>query len=126
MRGGRRSIPRRVENCSKRVRRRPPKALLVHGPTGPRRTRVAKSRPPIDRTVVAQLGQPVLRTPAVDVSVSEIRTPEFQAFLARMHDVLHAAGGVGLAAPQVFRSQRVFLAALPDAADPDELVVESF
>ena len=87
---------------------------------------MAKSRPPIDRTVVAQLGQPILRTPAPEISVAEIRTPEFQAFLEHMHQVLHATGGVGLAAPQVFRSQRVFLAALPDPADPDELVVETF
>jgi peptide deformylase len=87
---------------------------------------VAKSRPPIDRTVVAQLGQPVLRTPTAEIPAAEIRTPEFQAFLERMHEVLHAAGGVGLAAPQVFRSQRVFLAALPVPADPEELVVETF
>jgi peptide deformylase len=87
---------------------------------------VAKSRPPIDRAVVAQLGQPVLRTPAPEVPAAEIESPEFQSFLRRMHEVLHAAGGVGLAAPQVFKSQRVFLAALPNPADQDELVVETF
>jgi len=86
---------------------------------------VAKSRPPIDRTKVAQLGQPVLRVPAVEVKPEEIRTPEFQAFIDRMHQVLASSAGVGLAAPQVFRSQRVFLAALPDPTDPEELTIET-
>lgn len=86
---------------------------------------MAKSRPPIDRKVVAQLGQPVLRAPAVDVPVAAIATPEFQAFIDHMHGVLATTGGVGLAAPQVFRSLRVFLAALPDPKDPDELAIET-
>jgi len=87
---------------------------------------VAANRKPIDRKVVAQLGQPVLRTAAQEVPESEIAKPEFQAFVDHMHQVLETAGGVGLAAPQVFRSQRVFLAALPSGEDPDELVVETF
>lgn len=86
---------------------------------------MAKTRKPIDREIVAQLGQPVLRTVAEEVPVEQIKTPEFQAFIEHMHQVLMDAGGVGLAAPQVFRSQRVFLAALPDENDPEELVVET-
>ena len=87
-----------------------------------RRRNVAKSKKPIDREIVAQLGQPVLRTVAEEVPAAEIRAPEFQAFIDHMHQVLADAGGVGLAAPQVFRSQRVFLAAFPDAQIPEELV----
>jgi peptide deformylase len=86
---------------------------------------MAKSRPPIDRKLVAQLGQPVLRTPAVDVSIDQIGSPEFQAFIDHMHAVLASTGGVGLAAPQVFRSLRLFLAALPDPNDADELAIET-
>lgn len=86
---------------------------------------MAKSRKPIDREVVAQLGQPVLREVAKEVSAPEIGSAEFQAFIDHMHQVLTDAGGVGLAAPQVFRSQRVFLAGFPDKENPDELVVEA-
>jgi peptide deformylase len=86
---------------------------------------VAKSRKPIDREIVAQLGQPVLREVAREVSSADIASPEFQAFIDHMHQVLADAGGVGLAAPQVFRSQRVFLAAFPDEQNPEELAVET-
>jgi peptide deformylase len=90
-----------------------------------RRRTVSKTRKPIDRELVAQLGQPVLRAVADEVSKAEIGTPEFQAFIEHMHQVLLDSGGVGLAAPQVFRSQRIFLAALPDEENPDELVIET-
>ena len=70
---------------------------------------------------IAQLGQPVLRQPAVDVSIDEIRTPEFQQFLLDMLETMNDAGGIGLAAPQVFASKRVFLAGiLPPAPTDDE------
>ena len=86
---------------------------------------MAKGRKVIDRTVVAQLGQPVLREVAKEVPAGEIGTPEFQAFIDHMHEVLVEAGGVGLAAPQVFRGQRIFLAAFPSEQNPDELEVET-
>jgi peptide deformylase len=86
---------------------------------------VSKIKKTIDRAVVAQLGQPVLREVAKEISEAEINSPEFQQFVDRMHQVLVDAGGVGLAAPQVFRSQRVFLAAFPSDKDPDELEVET-
>lgn len=70
---------------------------------------------------IAQLGQPVLRAPAGEVSTEEIRSPEFQQFLQDMQETLTSAGGVGLAAPQVSSSRRVFLAAVLPQEDPDEL-----
>src|SRR5271165_5043419 len=59
---------------------------------------------------IAQLGQPVLRRIARPIPPEDIMSPELQAFLAAMHATLEAAGGVGLAAPQVFADLRVFLA----------------
>ena len=68
---------------------------------------------------VAQLGQPVLRHRAVDVPPAEMASAAFQEFLDQMHETLRAAEGAGLAAPQVFVSQRVFLAAIMPAAQED-------
>jgi peptide deformylase len=59
---------------------------------------------------IAQLGQPVLREEARPVAPEEVTSPEFQAFLQAMRETLAAAGGVGLAGPQVFAGVRVFLA----------------
>lgn len=61
---------------------------------------------------IAQLGQPVLRRVADPVDPDQIASAEFQQFLDDMHETLLDAPGVGLAGPQVFRSQRVFLAAV--------------
>src|SRR5262249_53321781 len=68
---------------------------------------------------VAQLGQPVLRQVAAEVPLEKIADPEFQRFLAEMAETLTEQKGVGLAAPQVFVSQRVFLAAIlpPETED---------
>lgn len=68
---------------------------------------------------IAQLGQPVLWQPAADVPAEEIASAEFQQFLSDMRETLLAQPGVGLAAPQVFSSRRVFLAAvLPPPEQP--------
>ena len=68
---------------------------------------------------IAQLGQPVLRQPAAPVPPEEILTDAFQRFLKEMHATLRAAEGAGLAAPQVFASRQVFLAAILPPADDD-------
>jgi peptide deformylase len=87
---------------------------------------MAKGDRRIDRRVVAQLGQPVLRRRATEVDPAVIPTPEFQQFIDKMHAVLETAGGVGLAAPQIFDGRRVFLAAiLPAADEEDPPVVET-
>ena len=58
---------------------------------------------------IAQLGNPVLRQKSEPVSPEEIGTPEFQNFLDDMAETMRDAPGVGLAAPQVHRLQRIFL-----------------
>ena len=50
------------------------------------------------------LGQPVLRKVAEDIDPDD---PELQKFVQDMFDTLDHSSGIGLAAPQVGRSQRV-------------------
>jgi peptide deformylase len=52
-------------------------------------------------------GDPVLTNPAAAVEPAAIPTKEFQRFLDDMVRTMGSAGGVGLAAPQVGRGQRV-------------------
>lgn len=52
------------------------------------------------------LGSPVLREEAQDI---EVNTSELQDFIDDMFETLGAAKGIGLAAPQVGRSQRLFV-----------------
>ena len=59
-------------------------------------------------------GHPVLREPAAPV---EGDTPELQALLDDMIETMRGANGAGLAAPQVGRSLRVFVADLTSYAD---------
>jgi peptide deformylase len=59
---------------------------------------------------IAQLGQPILRIEARPLPVEAVASPEFQAFIQAMRETLEAAGGVGLAGPQVFADVRIFLA----------------
>ena len=76
---------------------------------------------------IAQLGQPVLRNVAEPVDPSEIGTAAFQQFLDTMYQTLREKEAAGLAGPQVFRGQRVFLAAiLPASEDEDAPEVEFF
>jgi peptide deformylase len=58
---------------------------------------------------IAQLGQPVLRQVAAVVPMEMIAQPEFQAFVLEMMETVYKEKGAGLAAPQVFVSQRVFV-----------------
>jgi peptide deformylase len=76
---------------------------------------------------IAQLGQPVLRMPAREVPLDEIGSESFRKFLADLRATLTESGGVGLAAPQVFDSRRVFLAAvLPPGQKGSPPGVEAF
>jgi peptide deformylase len=61
---------------------------------------------------IAQLGQPVLRRVADLVPLSLLGSEPFQELVREMVDTLNASGGVGLAAPQVFVSLRLFLAVI--------------
>lgn len=68
---------------------------------------------------IAQLGQPVLRENALELSPDEITAPGVQQLIDGMLETLAAAGGVGLAAPQVFTNRRVFLAAVLPPPEPE-------
>jgi peptide deformylase len=76
---------------------------------------------------IAQLGQPVLRERAEEIPAELIGNPQFQEFLREMKATLTESKGVGLAAPQVFVGQRVFLAAiLPPTEEEGPPGVEVF
>jgi peptide deformylase len=50
---------------------------------------------------IVQTGDPVLRRPARPLTAEEITTPFVQELIVSMRQTMHAAPGVGLAAPQV-------------------------
>jgi peptide deformylase len=76
---------------------------------------------------IAQLGQPILRQVAAEVTADEFGSGEFRQFLADMRETLETVGGVGLAAPQVFSSRRVFLARiLPPPQEGEKPGIEVF
>ena len=58
---------------------------------------------------IAKLGRPVLRRSAQPVTASEYHTPEFQKFIDDMVETMWTLDGVGLAAPQVYRSKQVIV-----------------
>ena len=64
---------------------------------------------------VARMGHPVLRAKARAVDKNELKSPEVQHFIDSLIDTMYEYSGVGLAAPQVHESLRVFVAML----DPD-------
>jgi peptide deformylase len=69
---------------------------------------------------IAQLGQPVLRRPAEPMPPEAFASAEFRQLLQAMQETLTETGGVGLAAPQVFVSRRVFLAVVTAPAEGQE------
>jgi peptide deformylase len=64
---------------------------------------------------VARMGHPVLRQKARPVEKHEIKSPLVQQLIDDMMDTMREYSGVGLAAPQVHESLRIFVAHL----DPD-------
>jgi len=62
---------------------------------------------------VARMGHPVLRARARALEPSEIRSPRIQQLIDDMFDTMHEYQGVGLAAPQVHESVRLFVAGFP-------------
>lgn len=59
-------------------------------------------------------GDPLLRLKAREVTKAELKAPDFSRLVADMVETMKAAGGVGLAAPQIGLSWRVFIAESPD------------
>jgi peptide deformylase len=59
---------------------------------------------------VARLGHPVLRTKAAPVAQNEIKSPRIQQLIDDMFETMNEYSGIGLAAPQVHESLRLFVA----------------
>lgn len=66
---------------------------------------------------VAKMGHPVLRERARAVDKSELKSPTVQHFIDSLIDTMHEYAGVGLAAPQVHESLRLFVAMLDADGD---------
>src|SRR4051812_42999092 len=79
--------------------------------------RVTPDKPKMEQPIV-QTGAEVLREKAAEDPAERITTPEFQALIAKMIDAMRKAPGVGLAAPQLGVSERVFV-----IEDREELMV---
>jgi peptide deformylase len=73
---------------------------------------------------VARMGHPVLRATARPLEPSEVRSAVIQKLIDDMIDTMREYHGVGLAAPQVHESVRLFVAALEtgDASDEEEQI----
>jgi peptide deformylase len=69
---------------------------------------------------ILRLGDSVLTTPARPV---EAITPHIQALIDDMIETMYAAPGVGLAAPQIGQSLRIFVIDLSVGRDPKGVIV---
>ncbi|MFT8472072.1 peptide deformylase [Acetobacter persici] len=67
---------------------------------------------------IARMGHPVLLRRAEDVA--DVTAPEITSLIQDMMETLKDAGGVGLAAPQVHVSKRVFLYFVPESRSEGE------
>ena len=67
---------------------------------------------------VARMGHPVLRQRGQLVDPRDLRKPDVQKLIDDMIDTMREYNGVGLAAPQVHESARLFVALL--AEEPDD------
>jgi peptide deformylase len=68
---------------------------------------------------VARMGHPVLRARARNVERAELKQAPMQKLIDDMIDTMHEYHGVGLAAPQIHESVRIFIAAIaPENDDP--------
>ncbi len=61
------------------------------------------------RLPIIKIGHTTLRLQAREVNLQEIQTPAFQNFVNDMIYTMKKSGGVGLAAPQVDQSLRMFV-----------------
>lgn len=72
---------------------------------------------------IVQAGDPVLRRPARPLTAEEIATPFVQELISSMRQTMHAAPGVGLAAPQVGEGLQVVV--MEDAGGAPETMSEA-
>ena len=69
---------------------------------------------------VARMGHPVLRARAKPLEPSDIKSSRIQQLIDDMFETMQEYQGVGLAAPQVHASVRLFVAGFPPAADEED------
>jgi peptide deformylase len=69
-------------------------------------------------------GDPVLRVRAKDIDPATLKTAKFKKLLEDMLETMYAANGVGIAAPQIGESVRLFIAESSDG--PIALVNPTF
>ncbi len=74
------------------------------------------------RLEIIQLGHPTLRETARELTPSEVRTPQIQTLIDDMIHTMKKAGGVGLAAPQVNQSLRLFVMKSGPLARPEVVI----
>jgi peptide deformylase len=72
---------------------------------------------------IVQDGHPTLRRVAKKVDPREIEEPLFQQLIDDMFETMYAAPGVGLAAPQVNISKRLFVMDTHDDEHPPAVVI---
>jgi peptide deformylase len=68
---------------------------------------------------VARMGHPVLRQRARPLDKSRLLGPAVQKLIDDMIDTMHEYHGVGLAAPQIHESMRIFVGLLDEEPGPD-------
>ena len=67
------------------------------------------------------MGHPVLRTRARAIDIGEVKSPRIQQLIDDMFETMTEYQGVGLAAPQVHESVRLFVAGFaPAPGDEDD------
>lgn len=66
------------------------------------------------------MGHPVLRAKARPLEAAEIRSPAVQQLIDDMLETMAEYQGVGLAAPQVHKSVRLFVAGFPEPDDDED------
>jgi len=64
---------------------------------------------------ITTVGDPVLRERAAEVGADELRSPEVQQLIDDLIEARRAAGGAGLAAPQVSVSKRIAVVEVDEA-----------
>ena len=71
---------------------------------------------------VARMGHPVLREVAGEVDATTVRSPAFQKLIDDMIETMVEYDGIGLAAPQVHESVRLFVAGVEGSGDNLKIV----
>ena len=69
---------------------------------------------------VARMGHPVLRTRARAIDVGEVKSARIQQLIDDMFETMTEYQGVGLAAPQVHESIRLFVAGFPPGSESED------